>query len=208
MTNRCLGAALVLGLLTLPTACSKKQDQAVATGGYQPAQTAPGAPTAQSGVPQAQPGTPTPQPSATAPAPTPVPQATDPAVAAAIQPVLTQLGASQVVAGSKPLGTAVVGNVGPGQTLESQLMLQPNKCYSVVAAGAPTITELSVQLVAVTILPGLAPVLATDQDTGPTAVLGKKPNCYKWALPVPVAAKIVVQASGGQGPAAAQAYEK
>ena len=197
MINRRLSVAFTLGFMGILAACAKKDEQPVATAGYQPPQ---------SGMPTAQPTTaPTAAPTATTPPPA---ATTDPALAAAITPVLTQLGASQVVAGSKPLGTAAVGNVGPGQNLESQLMLQPNKCYSIVAAGAPTIGELSVQLVAVTILPGLAPVLAADQDTGPTAVVGKKPNCYKWALPVPAAAKIVVQATSGQGPAAVQAYEK
>ncbi len=93
-------------------------------------------------------------------------------------------------------------------TLEQQIMLQPNKCYSVVAVGMPPISELNVQILAVTIIPGMAPVLATDQDTGASATLGKKPNCYKWALPLPAAVKVVVTAAGGQGVAAAQVFEK
>jgi len=125
-----------------------------------------------------------------------------------VTPMLAQLGASQTVAGSKALGTAMVGNVGGAQTLEQQITLQPNKCYSVVAVGMPPISELNVQFLAVTIIPGMAPVLATDQDTGASATLGKKPNCYKWALPVPVPVKVVVTAAGGQGVAAAQVYEK
>src|SRR5438105_2677723 len=135
MINRRLGTVLTLGLLmSALVSCAKKDDQAVATGGYQPPQPQPTAPPTATAQPTTAPTAPPP------PAPT-TPQPTDPAVAAAIQPVLTQLGASQIVAGSKPLGTTAVGNVGPGQTLETQLMLQPNKCYSVVAAGAPTITE-------------------------------------------------------------------
>jgi hypothetical protein len=87
-------------------------------------------------------------------------------------------------------------------------MLQPNKCYSVVAVGMPPIAELNVQILAVTIIPGMAPILATDQDTGATAVLGKKPTCYKWALPFPASVKVSVQSAGGQGVAAAQVFEK
>lgn len=148
-------------------------------------------------------------PSATVPAPAPTtPAPIDPALAAAVTPMLTQLGASQTVAGSKPLGTAMVGNVGGAQTLEQQIMLQPNKCYSVVAAGMPPISELNVQFLAVTVVPGMAPVLAVDQDTGPSATLGKKPNCYKWALPLPTPVKVVVSAAAGQGIAGAQVYEK
>jgi hypothetical protein len=148
-------------------------------------------------------------PPAVTAAPTPAPAATtDPAVAAAITPMLTQVASTQTVAGSKALGTAMVGNVAPGAPLESQIMLQPNKCYSVVAVGMPPIAELNVQFLAVTIIPGMAPILATDQDTGATAVLGKKPNCYKWALPLPVAVKVSVQSAGGAGVAAAQVFEK
>jgi len=143
------------------------------------------------------------------PAPTPAPAVTaDPAIAAALQPMLTQVASTQVVAGSKPLNAAMVGNVAPGAPLEAQIMLQPNKCYSVVAVGMPPIAELNVQLLAMTIIPGMAPILATDQDTGATAVLGKKPNCYKWALPLPVAVKVSVQSAGGAGVAAAQVFEK
>jgi hypothetical protein len=140
--------------------------------------------------------------------PAPTTTAPDPALAAAVTPLLTQLGASQTVAGSKALGTPIVGNVGGAATLEQQITLQPSKCYSVVAVGMPPISELNVQILAVTIIPGMAPVLATDQDTGASATLGKKPNCYKWALPLPAAVKVVVSAAGGQGVAAAQVYEK
>jgi hypothetical protein len=143
-----------------------------------------------------------------APAPTTAPAAPDPALAAAVTPMLAQLGTSQTVAGSKALGTPIVGNVGGAVTLEQQITLQPNKCYSVVAVGMPPISELNVQILAVTIIPGMAPVLATDQDTGASATLGKKPNCYKWALPLPAAVHVVVSAAGGQGVAAAQVYEK
>jgi hypothetical protein len=129
-------------------------------------------------------------------------------MAAAVQPMITALAASSTVAGSKPLGAAFAGNIGGAQTVEQQIMLQPNKCYSAVAIGMPPIAELNVQFVAVTIVPGMAPILATDQDVGPSAVLGKKPNCYKWALPLPVAVRVVLSAAGGQGVAGAQVFEK
>ena len=196
-------------LLTLPlalvaaAACKKTEDQPPTSATYQPG--VPGAGGA-AAVPTAT-AAPvvTAAPVATSAAPV---ATTDPAVAAAITPMLTQVASTQTVAGSKPLGAAMIGNVGPGAPLESQIMLQPNKCYSVVAVGMPPIAELNVQLVAVTIVPGMAPVLAIDQDTGATAVLGKKPTCYKWALPLPVAVKVSVQSAGGQGVAAAQVFEK
>jgi len=194
--------------LTLPfvmlAAIACKPDEPAVTP-YSPGTTGVG------GGPATGPAAPSASAPAPAPAPTPAPTTPaplDPAVAAAVTPMLTQLGASQTVAGSKPLGTAMVGNVGGAQTLEQQIMLQPNKCYSVVAAGMPPISELNVQFLAVTVIPGMAPVLAVDQDTGPSATLGKKPNCYKWALPLPTAVKVVVSAAAGQGIAGAQVYEK
>ena len=182
---------LTLPFVLLAAIACKKQDEPAATAGYQAG--TPGAAGAPAGA----------LPSATAApavgsAPAPVsttPVAPDPALVAAVTPMLTQLAASQTVAGSKAL-------------LEQQIMLQPNKCYSVVGAGMPPISELNVQLVAIAVIPGMAPILATDQDVGPSATLGKKPNCYKWALPLPASVKVVVSAAGGQGVAGAQVYEK
>jgi hypothetical protein len=201
MTHQTLRSILPLALLAA-VAC-KKQDEPAATAGYQAG--TPGA----AGAPALGTAAPTATAAPTVAATTPPPAATtDPAVAAAIQPMLTQLASTQTVAGSKALGAAFVGNVGGAQTLEQQIMLQPNKCYSAVAVGMPPIAELNVQFVAVTIIPGMAPILATDQDTGASATLGKKPNCYKWVAPFPVATRVVVSAAAGQGVAAAQVFEK
>jgi hypothetical protein len=206
MTHKTLCFSLALAVPLLVAVACKKQDEPAATAGYQA-----GMPGAAGAMATAAPTGTVPAPAVT-PAPvatTPPPAATtDPAAAAAIQPMLTKLAATQTVAGSKALGAAFMGNVGGAVTLEQQIMLQPNKCYSAVALGMPPISELNVQFVAVTIIPGMAPILATDQDTGPSATLGKKPNCYKWLLPLPVAVRVVVSAAGGQGLAAAQVFEK
>jgi hypothetical protein len=199
MTHKTL--LLTTLVLIAAVGCKKTDDQPPASAAYQAG--TPGGAGAPA-VPAA-----TVPPAVTAAPTTPAPAATtDPAVAAAITPMLTKLGSTETVAGSKALGAAMVGNVAPGAPLESQIMLQPNKCYSVVAVGMPPIAELNVQFLAVTIIPGMAPILATDQDTGATAVLGKKPTCYKWALPLPVAVKVSVQSAGGAGVAAAQVFEK
>ena len=199
MTSKTL--RVILPFVMLAAVGCKKTDAPVATASYQPGM--PGAAGAAPAVSAAP--TVTAPPTSTTPTPPPAP---DPAIAAAVTPMLTQLAASQTVAGSKALGAAMVGNVGGALTLEQQIMLQPNKCYSVVAVGMPPISELNVQLLAVTVIPGMAPILATDQDSGASATLGKKPNCYKWALPLPVPVKVVVTAAGGQGVAAAQVFEK
>jgi hypothetical protein len=134
-------------------------------------------------------------------------QQLDPAAGAAATAILGQLANGAIQPGAKPLGSPLVGNFNQGQTLEGQLQLSPGKCYTVVGAGLPPVTELNIALVPTTMIPGLS-VLAQDADTGPQAVLGRKPNCYKWPFPVGAPVKVVVTVAGGSGLAAAQVYEK
>jgi hypothetical protein len=139
----------------------------------------------------------------------PVAQKLDASAAAAIRPFLDQTAKDQTQPGAKAVGETLVGNFGTGQTLDTQILLQPNKCYTVVATALPPVTEVNVQLVLMTPVPGMTPVLAVDQDSGPTAVVGKKATCYKWMFgTIPASAKVVVQVTGGSGLVAAQAYEK
>jgi hypothetical protein len=86
--------------------------------------------------------------------------------------------------------------------------MQPGKCYTVVGAGMPTVTQLDLQLVAQTPIPGMAPVIAQSSTQGSQAVIGKKPDCYKWAWPVGAPVNVVVKVTAGSGYAAAQVYEK
>jgi hypothetical protein len=204
MTLKTLRFTLPFALIAA-VGCKKTDDQPSATAYQAGMPGAAGAPaTAPTALPTAA-STVTAAPAGTTPAPA---ATTDPTIAAAMTPILSKLGSTETVAGSKAIGTAMVGNVAPGAPLEQQIMLQPNKCYSVVAVAMPPITELNVQLLAITIIPGMAPILATDQDVGASAVLGKKPNCYKWILPLAVPVKVSVQAASGQGVAAAQVFEK
>ena len=135
-------------------------------------------------------------------------QPLDPAAGAAATALLGQLATQNAMPGAKAIGSPIVGNFQQGQKLETQIQLTPGKCYSVVAAGLPTVTELNVRMVSVTPIPNVQPVLASDQDTGGQATLGKRPNCYRWALPMSAPVKVVLEVAGGSGLAAAQVYEK
>jgi hypothetical protein len=216
-------AARVLYLVTaagLAVLACKKNDGEAANGGYVQGQAAPagaaGVPVAQGGaggapmVAAGAAGAPAGgAPAAGGAAAGPLPQRLDPAAAAAVTPALIELGKKEVQPGAKPVGEALVGNFGTGTSLEIPIQLQPNKCYSVVAMGLPPVTEVAVELQLTTVIPGMAPVLAVDQDTGATAVLGRKATCYKWMFGViPAPAKVVVRVTGGSGLVAAQAYEK
>jgi hypothetical protein len=132
-------------------------------------------------------------------------QAIDPAAAAAAQPILNALAQSEAP-GASPVGSPIAGNFQQGQQLEQQIQLDPQKCYTVVAAGLPPISEVNLQLVFATPIPNVAPVLAEDKDTGTQAVMGRNPNCIKPLIGAP--AKVVLKVAGGSGIAAAQVYAK
>lgn len=215
----------VLGAM-LVTACggSEPEPQTQFQGGgqfppqqqpQQPMQPAPGQPAPGQPLPAAQPAPAQPGPVQPAPAIPGVPNAPasnpaqqlDPSMGAAAQPLLNQL-ATTDAPGAKPLGSSVVGMFQPGQQLETVVTMQPGKCYAVIAVGMIPVSEVNIQLVAATPIPGLSPVLAQDQTAGPQAVLGKAPNCYRWALPVPGSVKVITTVAAGQGVAAVQVYEK
>ncbi len=130
----------------------------------------------------------------------------DPNAAAAATALITPLAQQQMVAGSKPVGSAIAGQFQQGQSLQQQIQMQPGKCYTIVAAGAPPVTEVNIQLTPA--IPGVNLTAAADQDTGATAIIGKKPNCFKWALPAPGPMNLILSVAAGNGVAAAQVFEK
>jgi hypothetical protein len=171
----------------------------------------------------ATPGAAAPAPTAAAPtatatgaAPPPIPVATaaagptatpvDPAAAAAATQLMGPL-AQASAPGAKPVGSAIAGQFQQGQSLEGQVQMQANKCYTVIGVGLPPIANLDIQLAPFVAMPGLpAAVLAQDQTVGPQAIIGEKAACYKSLFPMPM--KVIVTVSQGSGVAAVQVYEK
>ncbi len=156
-----------------------------------------------------------------------VPQATgggqcSPATTVDSAVAATMLGpamAQYVPPGARPEGGAIYSNFQQGQCVQRPIQLQAGKCYTVVGAGQPGVQELDIQFVPATpipAIPGLPAigglggmgVVAQDHMNGPVAVLGPKPNCYKWPLPIPMPLNLVVRVKSGQGAAAAQVYVK
>ena len=87
--------------------------------------------------------------------------------------------------------------------------MNPGKCYTVVGVGLPQIANLDISLVPALPIPGLpAATMAADNTVGSTAIVGDKPNCFKWALPMSGMMKVVMTVSQGSGVAAAQVFEK
>ncbi len=132
-------------------------------------------------------------------------QALDPMAATAATQGLNLL-AQQNAPGAKAVGGALAGNFQPGQCMEQQVMLQPGKCYTVIGTGAgPSEVDVQFQL---PLPPPANQVIAQDNGSGPMAVLGKSPDCFKNPSPLPAPMKLVLTVKAGQGMAAAQLYEK
>jgi hypothetical protein len=121
--------------------------------------------------------------------------------------------------GMQPEGPAACSVVAEGQAASSEtFLLQPGRCYTVLAQGMPNVTEVDVQLESDltgggAVNPALAsilrgPPLLIGTQTGVQDAAGVKQACYQWAFPFPLAAKVVVRARSGSGPVAAQAYSK
>jgi hypothetical protein len=114
--------------------------------------------------------------------------------------------AQQNAPGAKAVGSPLAGNFQAGQCLEVQVTLNPGKCYTAIATGAGP-TEVDVQLQLPLPPPGNQ-TIAQDNASGPMAVLGKSPDCFKNPSPFPAPMKLVLKVPAGQGMAAAQLYEK
>ena len=211
--------------VSAPFACTggeepKVPEQSVSTASALPgtvqAPPGPAAPSAHAGNVPPPPGlSPAPVPVATGPTtagsgppPAPTEHPMQPAVNQTAQSVLNELAKSHIMPGAVPAGQVRVGYLSANQRYEQVVNLEPNKCYTVVAAGLLPVAEVNIQIIPATGVPGVQPVLAADQTTGPHAVLGKAPNCFKWPLPTAGAARLVTQVSAGQGIVATQVYGK
>jgi hypothetical protein len=110
--------------------------------------------------------------------------------------------------GARPVGELVAGQFTQGQSLREPVTLKPGACYTVVAVALAPVTEVDVALIPALPIPGFNPTAAKDPETGLLATIGKKPNCFKWALPAEGTMTLILTVPGGQGVAAAQLYEK
>ena len=102
-------------------------------------------------------------------------------------------------------GRVITGDLRHGRTLERSFLLSPGKCYAALAVGIG-IVDVDLMLVLANPSSGHQPQLANDTSAGPTAVLGGKGHCHKWAAPLQATAKLIVKATSGSGFVAAQLY--
>lgn len=107
----------------------------------------------------------------------------------------------------KKEGTLFSGVVQQGGQIEQQFMIEPHKCYAVLAQGGAGVTDVALQITAKPMagLPLPSAVIAVSNTSGPAAAITP---CWKNAFPVAFPAKAVVKAKTGAGALAAQIYVK
>lgn len=114
-------------------------------------------------------------------------------------------------------GGIICGNVTEGGTVQGgTFLLEPGKCYTVVANSLPNVTEVDVALVIDASVAGLPTnivemaktPIAVDSETGAMGTIGPKNACYSWKLPLPAPVKVIVKARNGSGPIGAQVYSR
>lgn len=128
--------------------------------------------------------------------------------ARAASALIDALAAERLGRGARGMGPLVAGTFLQGQALDSEFEAVPGKCYSVVGAGLLPVSELDLSLAPSAAISGAgAMVLAEDKTTGPEAILGAPPSCFKWPGPFAVRLRLILTVRAGQGVAAARIYE-
>ncbi|MEZ4226654.1 MAG: hypothetical protein R3B13_37245 [Polyangiaceae bacterium] len=165
--------------------------------------------------PSAQP-TPTPTPTPT-PAPTPTstataqlpgdggPVALDATTTAILDEVIKRKAKTDAPY-MKRVGTIFGATVAEGGRFEQTIMIDPGKCYSVIAVGGAGIEEVDLEIQARAPIPGLpGATIAVDNSMGREASI--KP-CWKNALPAGFPATVVMKATRGTGALGGQVFVK
>ncbi len=207
-----LGAALLPAAL-LPAACAKQEN----FGGPQLCMGA-GCPDASpplsdaglapgpdaSAVTSASAGFPNVAPSAPVGPADPVPRTTPDAVDQAIEVALRQQALKLAAKGALPDSQVLRVDLAEGQRSGMVFTLQPNTCYTIIAAGAPVIVgELEVKL----LLPPFF-TMEAGKGRGQPAAIGKSPTPICPISPIALPYKIEVAATKGGGRVGVMVFAK
>jgi hypothetical protein len=131
-----------------------------------------------------------------------------PDVSMVLQPLLQPLAAKHAP-GARPEGAPQSAMLQQGQSMQLSAQLAPggSKCYTVIAVGAVSVTEIQVDMVLNLPMAPPAVVAQTQTATNP-AVMAGSPNCFKNLAPIPGPVVIKVTARAGTGPVMAQLYAR
>lgn len=106
-------------------------------------------------------------------------------------------------------GQPAAGRFKQGEALEFSIVLQPGKCYTLVAVSAEGITELDASVMVAPPMPGLPSIPAiTDNTKGPDVTIGAGAACSKSPLPTAAQGTLQIKAAKGAGVAAVQVLVK
>ena len=197
-----LFAALLVPTFALSTACGSAKASATTT-----PTTDPNAPLQTVTAPTMAPPTATVAPTGTVMTGTGSATPIAPMAAAVVQPILVSMGQNEAQ-GGQPDGQPFAGQFAAGQTLEQQINIKGNGCYTIVGASVG-IQQLDIALV-VQPTPMMQPItVAQSSTTGPNATLGgKATGCWRNPTPLAGTGKVIMRATSGQGLAAAQVFSK
>jgi len=140
--------------------------------------------------------------------PGPAAQPLDALQAAAAAQVLEPLSQPVLPPKARPVGPVLGGHFLPGQSLARTVELAPGKCYTVVAAALPPAAAARVSLLVAPAAAGVpAPVIAVSADHGGASVLGRAPDCFRAAAPLPLTVNVLLEVPDSEGVAVARIYE-
>ena len=190
-----LSCGLLVGGVAVAQACKKKDE---------PIQYPP--PTQPDAGPQPTATTPPPPPTATSPLPGDGgPVEFDEPTKAILEEVINRK-AKKDARFMKKEGTIFGASLTEGSQFEHTIMLNPGKCYTVIAVGGAGVEEVDLEIQAKAPIPGLpSATIAVDNSGGREAKI--KP-CWKNVFPAGFPASVVLKARRGTGAIGAQLYVK
>ena len=130
--------------------------------------------------------------------------AVDVSMASQAGPLIQYMASAHLPSGARPFGTPFAAQFTEGQKLVQNVKLKAGRCYTVVTAGLPPITEVDVEFRSVGSAASDEP-LAKDKTHGPQAVLGSRSECFR---AVDQDVTLMVRVVSGQGVVAGQVFEK
>ncbi len=120
--------------------------------------------------------------------------------------------------GMKPEGMVTCGVVAEGQTVVSQpFVLEQGYCYTFLGQSLPPVSSMEIEVQADPPSGGMIPPmvgqmmqqkLLVTTEPGERISIAAKKDCYQWALPIPMNAKMILKARAGSGPVSAQVFKK
>lgn len=110
--------------------------------------------------------------------------------------------------GMQPAGSTFAASFKAGQTLEAPLTVQPGRCYTILAAGAPTVQQIEITLTVVMPQLPIPPAVLAQGSGTQSAALGGKGSCFRNPMPLAMPATVIVKVTSGAGVVGVQVYGK